>query len=60
MYVATVESLRQNERQDENQFTTKIEKLVWVTVISFCKICIPSCALMPYYAETDYFHHLIV
>jgi hypothetical protein len=42
MYVATVEALKQKERQDENQFTTKIEKLVWVTVISFCKICIAS------------------
>jgi hypothetical protein len=35
MYVATVEALKQKERQDENQFTTKIEKLVWVIVISF-------------------------
>jgi hypothetical protein len=42
--VAIVEAVRQKERQDETQFTTKIEKLVWVTVISVCKICIPSYA----------------
>ncbi len=31
------------ERQDETQFTTKlVEKLVWVPVISLCKIFIPN------------------
>ncbi len=41
---AVVEALRKKERGDETQFTSKIslEKLVWVPVISFCKIFIPS------------------
>ncbi len=39
IYVATVEALRKKEREDETQFITKIGgKLVWVPVISFCKI----------------------
>jgi hypothetical protein len=29
-----------------------VEKLVWVSVISFCKISFPVKHLMPYYAET--------
>jgi hypothetical protein len=36
VYVAAVEALRKKERQDETR------ELVWVTVISFCKIFIPS------------------
>jgi hypothetical protein len=36
-YVAAVEALRNKERRDETQFTTKI-----VPVISFCKIFISS------------------
>jgi hypothetical protein len=44
IYVAAVEAFREKERQDGTQFTTKIggKKLVWVPVISFCKIFIPS------------------
>jgi hypothetical protein len=43
IYVAPMEALRKKERQDETQFTSKIgEKLVWVPVISFCKIFIPG------------------
>jgi hypothetical protein len=34
-----------------------VEKLVWVPVISFCKIFIPS--LMPYYAKTGHSRPLI-
>jgi hypothetical protein len=30
-----------------------VEKLVWVPVISFCKISFPVTHLMPYYDETD-------
>jgi hypothetical protein len=30
-----------------------VEKLVWVIVISFCKISFPVTLLIPYYAETD-------
>jgi hypothetical protein len=29
-----------------------VENLVWLRVISFCKISIPVTSLMPYYAET--------
>jgi hypothetical protein len=29
-----------------------VEKLVWVPIISFCKISLPVPHLMPYYAET--------
>jgi hypothetical protein len=48
---AAVEVLRKKKREDENQFTT-LEKLVWVPVISFCKISFPLMHLMAYYAET--------
>jgi hypothetical protein len=49
-----VEALRKKERGDETQFTTKVagKKLVWVPVISFCKISFPVTHLMAYYAET--------
>ncbi len=45
--------------QDETQFTTKIggKKLVWVLVVSRCKIFITG--VMPYYAETGYSRPLI-
>ncbi len=44
IYVAAVEALREKERQDETQFLppSLVEKLVWVPVISLCKIPIPS------------------
>ncbi len=46
VYVAqpAVEALRKKERQDEIQCTHENwwEKLVWVPVMSFCKIFIPS------------------
>jgi hypothetical protein len=32
--------------------TKLVKKLVWVPVISFCKISIPVMHLMPWYAET--------
>ncbi len=40
IYVAALEALRKKERQEE----TQLEKLVWVPVIAFCKIFIPSYA----------------
>jgi len=54
IYVAAVKALREKERGDETQFTTKIggKKIVCVPVISFCKISFPVKHLMPYYAET--------
>jgi hypothetical protein len=43
IYVAALEALRKNERQDETQFTTKIGgKTIWTPVILFCKIFIYS------------------
>jgi hypothetical protein len=48
---AAVEVLRKKKREDENQFAT-VKKLVWVPVISFCKISFPLMHLMAYYAET--------
>jgi hypothetical protein len=36
-----------------------VGKLVWVSVISFCKISFPVTHLMAYYAETDRSHPLI-
>jgi hypothetical protein len=41
-----MEALREKERENETQFTTKIggNKQDWVPVISFCKIFIPSYA----------------
>jgi len=43
IYGAAEEALRKKKRQDETQFTPKlVEKLVWVPVILFCKIFIPS------------------
>jgi hypothetical protein len=46
IYVGAVEALRKKEGQEETQFITKIDgkKLVWVLVISFCKIFIPNYA----------------
>jgi hypothetical protein len=47
IYAAAVEAVRKKERQDETQFITQIKlvkKLVWVAVISFCKIFILSLA----------------
>ncbi len=60
--VAAVEALRKKERGDETQFTTKIgwKKLVWVPVISFCKISFPVRHLMAYYAEMAVLGPLIV
>ncbi len=36
-----------------------VENLVWVPVISFCKISFPIARLMPYYAETGRSNPLI-
>jgi hypothetical protein len=36
-----------------------VEKLVWVPVISFCKISFPVKHWMPYYAETGHSRPLI-
>jgi len=46
IYVAAKQALRKKETQDKTQFSTKIggKKLVWLPVISFCMIFIPSYA----------------
>jgi hypothetical protein len=41
------------ERGNEISLSPKlVEKLVWVPIISFCKISFPVTHLMTYYAET--------
>jgi len=42
--IASIEALRKKERQDETQSTTKklVARLVWVPIILFCEIFIPS------------------
>ncbi len=59
IYVTVVEVLREKERQ-KNETPKLMEKLIWVPVISFCKIFIPSYThLMAYYAKTGCSHPLI-
>jgi hypothetical protein len=50
------EALREKGRQDETQFITKCvgKTIVWVPVISLCKILFPVTHLMPYYAKTGH------
>jgi hypothetical protein len=61
IYVAAVEALRKKKRQDETQFTTKIDgKTSLGLVISFCKIFISRYTLTAYYAETGHSRPLIV
>jgi hypothetical protein len=38
---------------------TLVEKLVWLPVVSFCKISFPVTHLMPSYAETGHSRPLI-
>jgi hypothetical protein len=62
MYIAAEEALPTKERGDETQLSLLpklVEKLVWVSVISFCKISFPVTHLMPYYVETGRSHPLI-
>jgi hypothetical protein len=57
--IAAEEALRKKERGYETGFTTKaklVEKLVWVAIISFCKISFPVTHLMPYYSKTGHYH----
>ncbi len=65
IYVAAVEALRKNERQDETQFTTKIagKTSLGPFYFDFIKVSFPVTrlvpCLVPYYAETDCSHPLI-
>jgi hypothetical protein len=54
IYVAAVEGAQGKEKRGWNSVYHQklVEKLVWVPVISFCKISFPVKHLMPYYAET--------
>jgi hypothetical protein len=58
IYVAAVEALRKNERQDETQFTTKIagKTSLGPSYFDFVKLSFPVTHLVPYYAETDRSH----
>ncbi len=54
IYVAAVEGA-QGKRKEGMKLSLPpklVEKLVWVLVISFCKVSFPVKHLMPYYAET--------
>jgi hypothetical protein len=43
IYVADVEALKKKEKQDETSLPPKlVKKLIWLFVILFCKIFIPS------------------
>jgi hypothetical protein len=57
-YVAAVKALMK-EGMKLNLPPKLVEKLVWVQVISFCKISFPITRLMAYYAETGESRHLI-
>jgi hypothetical protein len=61
IYVVAVEALKEKERGDETESLSPklVEKLIWVPVISFCKISFPVTHLMPYYAETDHSRYLV-
>jgi hypothetical protein len=62
-YVVAVEALRKKARQDETQLSllsSLLEKLVWVLVILFCKISFLVIHFMPYYAEADRSHPLVM
>jgi hypothetical protein len=66
IYVAAVETLSSGKRKDRMKLrlsSNLLEELVWVPVISLCKIFIPRFAFdaraMPYYAETGHSHPLI-
>ncbi len=54
IYVVAVEALREKgKRGMKLSLPPKlVEKLVWVPVISFCKISFPVTHLMPYYSKT--------
>jgi hypothetical protein len=41
MYVATLEALRTKERQDETQFTTKIDGFMSLQITQICVKCKP-------------------
>ncbi len=64
IYVAVVEALGKKERGDETMKLSLppklVEKLVWVPVISFCRISFPVTHSVPYYAETGQSRPVIV
>jgi len=51
-YVTVVEVVKRKERGMKLNLPPKVEKLVWVSVTSFCKISFLVMHLMPYYAKT--------
>jgi hypothetical protein len=59
IYVAAVKAKRK-EGMKLNLPPKLVEKLVWVPVISFCKISFPVTHLMPYYAKTGRSRHALL
>jgi hypothetical protein len=63
IYVTAAKALRQNERGDETQLTTKIDGKTSLSLgpsyFVLCKISFPVKHLTPYYAETGHFRPLI-
>jgi hypothetical protein len=60
IYVAIVEALKKKEEGMKLSSAPQlVEKEVWVPVILFCTSSFPITCLMPYCAETGYFHQLI-
>jgi hypothetical protein len=60
VYVAVVEALRKMEEGMKLSLLPKlVEKLVWVPIISFCKISFPDEHFMRYYAKTGHSRPLI-
>jgi hypothetical protein len=58
IYVAAVKALRK-EGMKLSSPPKLVEKLVWVPVISFCRISFPVKHMMPYYVETGHSRPLI-
>jgi len=53
--VAAVKALKERKRREGMKLSLSpklVEKLIWVLVISFCKISFPIKHLMAYYAKT--------
>jgi hypothetical protein len=55
IFVAAVEAIRKKGVEEGMKLSLRpklVEKLLWVPVISFCKISFLDTHVMPYYAET--------
>jgi hypothetical protein len=59
IYVAVVEAPKKKEGLKLNLPLKLVEKLIWVPIISFCKISFLLTHSMPYYAKIGHFCPLI-